>query len=139
MNFQIRECIVEELNILKNYISQFELDDRSLHHSEFLVAEQNKNIIGFGRIREHKGCSELCSLGVIHPERNKGVGKTLTKALIQKAKQPLYLACIIPNYFEPFGFKICDDYPVELKDKLDYCTKELVVHATYVIMQALSF
>jgi N-acetylglutamate synthase-like GNAT family acetyltransferase len=135
MNFEISACTAEQLQTVKNYISQFELDDRSLHHHQFLVAIQNTNIIGFGRIREHEGCSELCSLGVIHPERNKGVGKALTKALVKKAKQPLYLVCIIPQYFAPFGFKLCDKFPAELKNKLNYCTHELVVPETYVVMQ----
>jgi N-acetylglutamate synthase-like GNAT family acetyltransferase len=135
MNFEIKECRAEQLLLVKEQIAQFELDDRSLHHSQFLLALQNNTIIGFGRIREHSRCSELCSLGVIHPERNKGVGKALTKALISKAKQPLYLACIIPHYFAPFGFEICHTFPPELKDKLDYCTNELVVPQTYVIMQ----
>lgn len=134
MNIQIKECTAEQLEQVKEYIHDFELDDRTLHYSQFLVALQNNEIIGFGRIREHEGCSELCSLGVIHPERNKGVGKALTKALITKAKQPLYLVCIIPHFFTPAGFVICDQYPPQLKAKLDYCTNELVVPETYVVM-----
>ncbi len=139
MNFEIKECTAQQLEKVKQYISQFELDDRSLHHSQFLVALQNNAIIGFGRIREHEECSELCSLGVIHPERNKGVGCALTKALIAKAKQPLYLVCIIPEFFTPLGFKVCAKYPAPLQEKLNYCTNELVVPETYVVMQGPGF
>ncbi len=134
MDYSIHSCTSAQFEILKNYIQQFELDDRSLDHSQFLVALQNNKLVGFGRIREHVDCSELCSLGVIEPERNKGVGTALTKALIKKAKQPLYLVCIIPNFFEALGFKMCHTYPSALKNKLDYCTNELVVPEEYVVM-----
>lgn len=139
MNFTIKECTAQQLEQVKQYISQFELDDRSLHHSQFLVALQNNDIVGFGRIREHEDCSELCSLGVIHLERHKGVGRALTKALISKAKQPLYLVCIIPEFFTPLGFKVCTKYPSQLQEKLEYCTNELVVPETYVVMQSPGF
>lgn len=135
MNFSIHTCTSAQFDTIKNYISKFELDDRSLNHEQFLVAILNNEILGFGRIREHENCSELCSLGVIEPERNKGIGKALTQALIAKAKQPLYLVCIIPEYFEPMGFSICDTYPSALQNKLYYCTNELVVPETYVVMK----
>lgn len=120
---------------IKKYIRDFELDNRVLEIEQFLVAKQDNNIVGFGRIREYKGSSELCSLGVIEPERNRGIGKELTKKLIQKAKQDLFLVCIIPDFFSPFGFKEVFQYPEELSDKLHYCTSELVVPETYVVMK----
>ena len=120
---------------IKKYIRDFELDNRSLVKEQFLVAKQNSTIIGFGRIREYDHCSELCSLGVIEPERNKGIGKELTRHLIQKARQNLYLVCIIPDFFEPLNFKTVTTYPPELSDKLIYCTSELVVPETYVVMK----
>lgn len=124
-----------DFETIKKYIWEFELDNRSLEKEQFLVAKQNSTIIGFGRIREYNGCSELCSLGVIEPERNKGVGRELTKHLIQKARQNLYLVCIIPDFFEPLNFKKVTTYPPELTDKVNYCTSELVVPETYVVMR----
>ena len=120
---------------IKKYIQTFELDNRGLEMDQFLVAKQNHDIVGFGRIREYEGSCELCSLGVIEPERNRGIGKEITKHLIQKANQPLYLVCIIPDFFKPFGFKEVSDYPEELGNKLHYCTSELVVPETYVVMK----
>lgn len=135
MKFEIKDCSEDQLEIVKKHIHQFELDDRSLNHSQFLVALQNTTIIGFGRIREHHNCSELCSLGVIEPERNKGVGLALTKALARKAKKSVHLVCIIPQFFEKQGFRLCDTYPEEVLNKLYYCTHELVVPETYVVMK----
>jgi len=100
-----------------------------------LVAKYNGELVGFGRIRRRENCYELCSLGVIEPERLKGVGKQLVQSLIRTAKQPLYLVCIIPEYFKPFGFVVVDEYPESMHEKLNYCTSELVVPEKYVVMK----
>lgn len=57
------------------------------------------------------------------------------KELVLKAEQPLYLVCIIPEFFKPFGFEVVELYPIELSEKLNYCTSELVVKETYVVMK----
>ncbi len=117
------------------YISLFDLDNRALQKQEFAAVSHQQNIIAFGRIKEHPTCSELCSLGVTEPKRLQGFGKTVVQALIKKATQPLFLVCIIPDYFKPLGFEICENYPIEIAEKLRYCTDELVVPEKYVVMQ----
>ena len=101
------------------------------------VAAKNRNneVVGFGRIRHHKNCDELCSLGVIENERYKGIGKRLSQQLITSAIHPLYLVCIIPLFFENLGFKIVSEFPEELREKLNYCTSELAVPEKYVVMK----
>ena len=94
-------------------------------------------LVGFGRVREFETCSEMCSLGVIASNRLKGVGKQLTDALIKKAMHPLFLVCIIPSYFEHFHFSVAAKYPVELQQKLNYCTADLPVDENYVVMELL--
>lgn len=102
---------------------------------QFLVAKENNEVLGFGRIREYNDCSELCSLGVTEPKRLQGIGKQLVKELILKAHKPLYLVCIIPEFFIPFGFQVVSEYPYALEEKLLYCTSELVVPEKYVVMK----
>ncbi len=132
---KIREPDKNDFLKIKMLIELFELDNRQLTKDQFLAASSQIGLIGFGRIKEYGSCSELCSLGVIEPQRYKGVGKQVVKALIEKAKSPLYLVCIIPEFFEPLGFTIVKKYPDELKDKLKYCTSELPVEETYVVMK----
>ena len=102
---------------------------------DFLIALSNDELVGFGRIRDRENCYELCSLGVIEPERFKGVGKQLVQSLIKQSGKPLYLVCIIPEYFKPFGFVVVEEYPDAMKEKLHYCTSELVVPEKYVVMK----
>ena len=133
--YTICQASVSDFEIIKKFIKQFDLDNRDLQQQQFLVAkdEQNK-LIGFGRIRKHKGCDEFCSLGVIEEFRNSGVAKELVEARIRIATQPIYLVCIIPNYFEKLGFKIVQNFPIEIVDKLNYCKGELIVPEEYVVM-----
>ncbi len=125
-----------EFDFIKVHIAKFELDDRELKKEEFLIVKDIGNkVVAFGRIRKHSTCDELCSLGVIEPQRLKGIGKILSKELIKKANEPLFLTCIIPKFFEPLGFQITKEYPQELKDKLNYCTDKLYVPEEYVVMK----
>ncbi len=132
---KIREPDKNDFLKIRTLIELFELDNRQLLKEQFLATSSQIGLIGFGRIRDYTNCSELCSLGVIEPQRYKGIGKQLVKALIQKAKNPLYLVCVIPDFFEPLGFTIVKKYPDELKDKLEYCTSTLVVEEKYVVMK----
>lgn len=134
-SIQIKPCSIEDFELVKAYIQTFELDNRQLQAEEFLIAYYQEHLVGFGRIRNYSDCSELCSLGVIEPERMKGIGSQLCQALIKKARHPLYLVCIIPDFFTSLGFDITNHYPEPLKNKLNYCTQDLPVEETYVVMK----
>ena len=119
---------------IRNYIQQFELDDRNLKQEEFSAAFRENELVGFGRLREHTDCIELCSLGVVNDHRRQGIGKSIVKELIKRSKSSIHLVCIIPDFFTPFGFLIVKEYPAAIQNKLDYCTHELVVPENYVAM-----
>lgn len=125
----------QEFSTIRQLIREFELDDRELWPFEFLAAFSGERLEGFGRIREYEGCCELCSLGVAEPQRHKGIGSCLVRELVQRARKPLFLVCIIPEFFEPLGFHITTHYPVELQQKLSYCREALSVPEEYVVMK----
>ena len=132
---KIVACDVSHFEKVKALIDELQLDNRSLKQEEFLIALHGEEILGFGRIREYESCSELCSLGVVEPHRYQYVGTALCKALIKKAKKELYLVCIIPLYFHKLGFKEVQQFPAEIRAKINYCTGELPVPETYVAMK----
>lgn len=131
----IETCSAANFELVKKYITDFELDDRALIQEEFLTLSDSSQLLGFGRIREFSEFSELCSLGILQHQRAKKYGTFLCKALMQKTSKPLYLVCIIPKFFESLGFSICTQYPPEMLDKLNYCTQSLCVEESYVVMK----
>jgi len=130
----IEVCTSNHFVEVQDYIRQFCLDERGIQKEEFLTLSINSKLLAFGRIREHREVSEMCTLGVLENQRKKGYAKTLMSALIQKATQPIYLVCTIPSFFESLGFYICEDYPDAIRDKLNYCIDSLSVKETYVVM-----
>lgn len=135
MQTTIHKVTEKEFEFIKQHIQLFELDNRELQSEEFLVASYQNSVVGFGRIRSYESCNELCSLGIIETERLKGIGKQLVFELIKKSSNPLFLVCIIPDFFVPLGFEIVSEYPTELQNKLNYCTSELCVPENYVVMK----
>ncbi len=137
MNIQFKIPTDKEFQQICGYIHEFELDNRVLLRSEFTAAFLNNELVGFARLREHYNCIELCSLGVVIPNRRQGIGRGIVKELINKMSESIYLVCIIPEFFSPFGFNVVNKYPAPIQDKLDYCLNELIVPETYVVMKLL--
>lgn len=135
MNPEIKNCNDASFELVKRYIRDFELDDRQLLPEEFITFTRSSKLLAFGRARKHNGFYELCSLGVVESERKKGLGKKVIETLIERHPHPLYLVCTIPHFFESLGFSICDEYPPEMQEKLDYCVFGLPVEEKYVVMK----
>ena len=131
---QLRTPSNKEFKQICDYIQEFELDNRGLKGQEFTAAFRDEELVGFGRLRKHSDSTELCSLGVISNYRRKGIGKSIVKELIKRAEESIYLVCIIPEFFRPFGFQVVSTFPSSIQNKIDYCTSELVVPEIYVAM-----
>jgi len=131
----LRQPNQSEFEEILFFIHQFELDNRDLKVEQFTAAFLDNELVGFGRIREHESCTEICSLGTLEAFRKKGIGKMVVGELIKRASQELYLVCIIPEFFLPLGFKIVDTFPADILDKINYCTGCLVVEEKYLAMK----
>lgn len=134
-NFEIVACSECDFGDVIKFIELLQLDNNDLNPSQFLVAKRSGKVIGFGRLRTYAGCSELCSLGVMEPFRNKGVGTALANELIGLLERPLFVVTIIPAFFERLGFVETFDFPKEIKVKMDYCTGSLPVEEAYLAMR----
>jgi N-acetylglutamate synthase-like GNAT family acetyltransferase len=130
----IRTPTKEEFEQVCKYICELELDNRDLKQQQFVAAFFNDQLVGFGRLREHNDCVELCSLGVISSHQKRGIGTTIVNHLISTTDKNIYLVCIIPEFFNSFGFQVVNEFPPSILNKMNYCTQELVVPETYVAM-----
>ena len=135
MDFVFASPSDDDFKKICSYIRAYELDSRELKKEEFCVAfGKDRRLLGFGRLRQHPDCMELCSLGVVKPYRNKGIGKAIIAEIIKKAPGTIHLVCIIPEFFTAFGFQITTAYPSSIQLKLDYCIQSLPVPESYVAM-----
>lgn len=125
----------ERFEEVKRFIGEFRLDDRDLQAWQFITISDKDRLLAFGRLKDHGNCLELCSLGVIEPERRKGLGTGVTMNLIERADKDVYVVCIIPEFFKRCNFEIAEEYPLSIKEKLDYCMTSLSVPENYVVMK----
>ena len=132
--FPLRKPTDKEFKQICLLITEFELDNRDLKKEQFIVALRHSELVGFGRLREHIDCLELCSLGVVTSYRRQGIGRAIVAKLIEKISKNIYLVSIIPDFFIPFGFHKVEIFPVSIQNKIEYCTSELVVPEAYVAM-----
>lgn len=116
------------------HIQELQLDNRNLQKEEFVVATDDNQIAGFGRLRKYIDCEEICSVGVLPAYRGKHIGKAIVEKLIQLSSNNLFVVCIIPNYFRQLGFNITENYPQSITQKLNYCRGSLPVPEIYVAM-----
>lgn len=135
MEFSLQKPTDKQFDVICEFIKQYELDNRDLKKEQFIIAVNDQELLGFGRMRQHADCMELCSLGVVTSYRGKGIGKAIVEELVRNTKGAIYLVCIIPGFFEPLGFSTVEQYPASVKNKISYCTQELAVPETYVGMK----
>ncbi len=104
---------------IKACVEKFRLDDEDMDYRQFVVAVEDKEIVGFGRIRPHKGVYELGCVGVVEHKRNHGIGKMIIKYLINIfPSNDVYITTDLIDYFERLGFKRIEHGPKELEEKL---------------------
>ena len=110
-----------ELAIVKKHIADFKLDDTDLQKEQFVVVSIESGLVGFGRLRSYDGVTELCTVGVLQKVQKKYIGKELVQQLLKQTKETVYVVSVIPDFFEKCGFKIVNDYPPAIKNKLNFC------------------
>lgn len=86
-----------------------QLNPLRLHWRDFLVAEDERRIVGIGQIRPHDdGSRELSSLVVARECRGTGVGSQIVRALLAREPGPIYLFCReqLTPFYARFGFRV---------------------------------
>jgi len=103
----IRPARAEDQATITALVREAHLNPMDLRWSCFLVAEDERGIVGVGQIRPHPGASELASLVVRKDRRRTGVGRQLIRALLAQSQGTLVLFCRpqLESYYAQFGFR----------------------------------
>jgi len=99
------------------------LDYPGMEEDSFWVAEAGGRIAGIVGLKKHPDCLELCALGVEPEYRGQGLAMALVRSLLDSARADVFLATVIPSFFEACGFVKAADAPRSLSDKrgTDWC------------------
>src|SRR5216683_7113634 len=98
-------------------IKEVRLPRMNLRWPNFVVAEEDGEVVGMGQVKSHgDGSRELASIAVVPARQDQGIGTAVIEALL--AREPgvvLHLSCRreLEGYYERFGFKRLepDSYP----------------------------
>lgn len=116
--FLLREAKQEDIRKIIPYIAEYSLDAENLDPEQFVVAEIDGNLAGFGRIKTYGDLHELASIGVVTEYRKNGVGEKLVKHLIEICPtEDVWITTKVADYFRRFGFQEVETIPHELVQK----------------------
>lgn len=111
----IRKAIESDIEKIKPFIEEFNLDFQDLDYQKFYIFEYDGILAGFGRYKNYDSYYEIATIGVLKPFRNRCIGKTIVKQLLNTIPcNEIWLTTIIPDYFKKFGFKKSDNAPESL-------------------------
>ncbi len=98
------------------------LDPTSLNWKNFIVADDDGEIVGIAQVKPHRDCREFGSLVVRPSHRRRGIGAMLIEATLAGETGEVYLLCAssLMSYYGRFGFEQIDDRdaPPTLRRKL---------------------
>jgi amino-acid N-acetyltransferase len=129
MSFRIRSAADEELADLLKLLDRSQLPGAGVeeHFSNYLVAEEEKRIVGMVGLELYGSVGLVRSLAVAPYVRSKGIGSALVHAILEKAKErgleEVYLLTTTADgYFPRFGF---EPIPRDQIDSRLHSSKEL--------------
>ena len=85
------------------------------------LAEERDRTAGIVALKKHADCDELVSLGVDPEYRDRGLGRRLVRALLEAAPGDVFLATVIPDFFERCGFKGAPSPPAGMAKDPAWC------------------
>ncbi len=116
-----QNSILDDLDKIKELANKFKLDTEDLSHKDFITAKLNGELIGFGRLKHHTDFDEISTIGVVGSYRKNGIGKKIVSQLMNQTSKKIYLATVIPLFFQKLGFFNTNEIPFQLETKIEQC------------------
>jgi N-acetylglutamate synthase-like GNAT family acetyltransferase len=112
---------------IKELISAGDLDGQDLVTENVLLAEIGGKIVGINRVKYHAdGAAEIASAYVVPEHRGRGINEQLTRLLMEKAENILYIITNPRNadYVKKMGFlpaRSKNSLPGSILIKVEWC------------------
>ncbi len=108
MQPRIRPATANDQRAIWAWVWRTGLNPLNLNWRNFVVAEVEGRLAGFGQLRPHRdGSLELASLVVRPAYRRQGIGSRIVRALLAGQRGPIYLFCEskLQPYYARTGFQ----------------------------------
>ena len=115
----LRSATINDMPHIVRMIGEFDLDYEHLSPEQFLVIEEESQIVAFGRLKPYPDAVELGSVGVRPDRRQMGYGKWMVEAVIGRAPDEVWITTNLRDYFRKFGFSESEQMPASIKTKLE--------------------
>jgi N-acetylglutamate synthase-like GNAT family acetyltransferase len=120
-NVVIRHATEADIAFIRDQLVKYDLFDEVGGESQYVVAAEDDEIIGFGRLRKTGGVYDVGCIVVVEHRRRKGIGASIIKHLIEYAPvKMIYVITEQAAYFKKLGFVEVKDRPAELAPILDF-------------------
>jgi N-acetylglutamate synthase-like GNAT family acetyltransferase len=117
----VRKARSEDLEQVRRLAESLDLDYPGLERDRIWVADEGGRVSGIVALMKHRDSDELVALGVDPGRRSKGLGRRLVEALLAETPGDVYLATIIPGFFERCGFKVVPAAPAGMAKDPAWC------------------
>jgi len=118
----IRRAGQRDFPAIRVLAARLGLDYEGMENDRFWTAEEDGRVVGIVGLKEHFDSRELVSLGVDPDQRSRGLGRILIEALASEIPGDIYLATIIPGFFERCGFmRFGSAAPAGMKKEPTWC------------------
>jgi N-acetylglutamate synthase-like GNAT family acetyltransferase len=111
MTISIRRALEADQTTIVSLIRQAKINLRNLHWQNFLVAEENGQVVGIRQVKVHsQGTREVASGFVLPEYRRQGISARLMNELLAREAGPLYTMVNQKwaPYYERFAFQRVD-------------------------------
>ncbi len=116
----IRHATESDMVFVEENLKKYRLDEDDLDASQFVVAAENGDIIGFGGLRKTVDIYDIGCVVVIEQGRRRGIGASIIRHLLEYAPvKTVYVVTDLVNYFKRLGFTEAKTKPKELMRHLE--------------------
>src|SRR6266704_7126356 len=109
MSLPIRAATEDDQPKIRRHIKEVHLPRMNLQWANFVVAEEDREMVGMGQVKSHgDGSRELASIAVVPKRQAQHIGTAVINALLARERGVvLHLSCRreLEGYYERFGFK----------------------------------
>jgi len=119
MGITLRTAVMADMPAIVRMIGEFCLDFEDLHPDQFVVADEDGRMVGFGRLKAYGDAVEMGCVGVLHHRRNQGIGRMIIDELIRRGPETIWVTTDVPSYLRPLGFQESGEMPDSIARKLE--------------------